>query len=90
MREQQDEQLHNQVGCLNLVTNAVVVWNTVYIEQVVQQLKQEGQFPGDEVLKQIWPTRHAHINIYGRHHFNQDQIGKPMQLRELRSPGFQP
>lgn len=90
VREQQDEQLHNQVGCLNLVTNAVVVWNTVYIEQVVQQLKQEGQFPGDEVLKQIWPTRHAHINIYGRHHFDQDQIGKPLKLRELRSSGFQP
>ena len=31
---QQDEQLRNQVGCLNLVTNAVIVWNTVYINQV--------------------------------------------------------
>lgn len=90
IREQQDEQLHNQVGCLNLVTNAVIVWNTVYIEKVIQQLKQEEQFPGDEELKHIWPTRHAHINVYGRYHFNQENIGKKQQLRELRQPGFQP
>jgi TnpA family transposase len=90
IREQQDEQLHNQVGCLNLVTNAVIVWNSVYIEKVVKQLKQEGQFPGDEELKHIWPTRHAHINVYGRYHFNQEQVGKKQQLRELRQPGLQP
>lgn len=90
IREQQDEQLHNQVGCLNLVTNAVIVWNTVYIEKVVQQLKKEEQFPGDEELKHIWPTRHAHINVYGRYHFNRDNVGKKQQLRELRQPGFQP
>lgn len=90
IREQQDEQLHNQVGCLNLVTNAVIVWNSLYIEKVVQQLKQEGQFPGDEELKHIWPTRYAHINVYGRYHFNQEQVGKKQQLRELRQPGFQP
>ncbi|MEM8810446.1 MAG: Tn3 family transposase [Cyanobacteria bacterium P01_G01_bin.38] len=29
LRSQQDEQLHSQVGCLNLVTNAIIVWNTV-------------------------------------------------------------
>ena len=90
IREQQDEQLHNQVGCLNLVTNAVIVWNTVYIEKVVQQLKKEEQFPGDEQLKHIWPTRHAHINVYGRYHFNRDNVGKKQQLRDLRQPGFPP
>jgi TnpA family transposase len=89
IREQQDEQLHNQVGCLNLVTNAVIVWNSVYIEKVVEQLMQEGQFPGDEELKHIWPTRHAHINVYGRYHFNPEQVGKKQQLRALRQPGFQ-
>lgn len=90
IRSQQDEQLHNQVGCLNLVTNAVIVWNSVYIEKVIQQLKQEGQFPGDEELKHIWPTRYSHINVYGRYHFNQERVGKKQQLRELRQPEFPP
>jgi hypothetical protein len=45
---------------------------------------------GDEDLKHIWPTRHAHINVYGRYYFNRDNVGKKQQLRELRQPGFQP
>ncbi len=47
LKTQQDDQLLNQVGCLNLVTNAIIVWNTVYICEVVQQLRQEGQAIGD-------------------------------------------
>lgn len=90
IREQQDEQLHNQVGCLNLVTNAVIFWNSVYIEQVVQQLKLEGKLPGDEELKHIWPTRHAHINVYQRYHFDRDKVGKKHQFRELRQRRSQP
>jgi hypothetical protein len=38
--------------------------------------------------KHIWPTRHAHINVYGRYHFNRDNVGKKQQLRELRQPVF--
>ena len=54
------------------------------------KLKQEGQFLGDEELKHIWPTRHAHINVYERYHFNRELLGKKQQLREVRQPGFQP
>jgi TnpA family transposase len=43
IKTQQDDQLLNQVGCLNLVTNAIIVWNTVYINKVVQQLRLEGR-----------------------------------------------
>jgi hypothetical protein len=39
----------------------------------------------DEDLKQIWPTRYAHINVYGRYHFNKEDIGKKRELRALRS-----
>jgi len=85
VRGQQDEQLQQQVGCLNLVTNAVILWNTVYIEKVVQELQDEGYSIDDEDLKQIWPTRYAHINVYGRYHFNKEDIGKKRELRALRS-----
>ena len=36
-----EEQL-NQVSCLNLVTNAVVLWNTVYLSAVLDQLRTEN------------------------------------------------
>lgn len=76
----------NQVGCLNLVTNAIIVWNTVYIDKVVQQLQQEGYAVDDENLKHIWPTRHAHINVYGQYHFDKKRLRKKHPLRALRNP----
>ena len=47
---QQDEQLHNQVGYLNLVANAVIVWNSVYIEKVIQQATVKQQQSANRVL----------------------------------------
>lgn len=35
IRSSQDEDLTNQASCLNLVTNAVVTWNTVYMTAVI-------------------------------------------------------
>ncbi|MGP1387863.1 MAG: Tn3 family transposase [Thainema sp.] len=90
LRTQSDEQLRNQVGCLNLVTNAIIVWNTVYIEQVICQLRHEGYPMSDEQLKAIWPTRHLHLNVYGKYLFELTRIGQKQGLRPLRSPAFQP
>ncbi|MBP0001591.1 MAG: Tn3 family transposase [Cyanobacteria bacterium SID2] len=90
MKSERDEQLHHQVGCLNLITNLVIVWNTVYIAEVIQQLRLEGQTIQDQDLMHIWPTRHAHINVYGKYHFNPKDIGQKRALRSLRMSGLQP
>lgn len=84
VRGQTDEQLRNQVGCLNLVTNAIIIWNAVYMEKVVQQLQQQEQRVKDEHLMHLWPTRHAHINVYGKYHFEIEHIGKKRPFRNLR------
>ena len=86
IKTQQDDQLLNPVGCLNLVTNTIIVWNTVYIKKVVQQLRLEGYPVDDEDLKSIWPTRHAHINVYGQYHFDEKRLRKKHPLRALRNP----
>ena len=31
----------NQVGCLHLLTNAVMVWNTVYMQAALDAIQQE-------------------------------------------------
>lgn len=90
IRGQPDEQLRNQVGCLNLVTNAIIIWNTVYMEKVVQHLQHQGQTVQTEHLMHLWPTRHAHINVYGRYHFEMEHIGKEIPFRSLRQSSFQP
>ena len=35
LRRKRGEELVNQASCLNLVTNAVIVWNTVYMAEAV-------------------------------------------------------
>ncbi|CAN5723253.1 hypothetical protein BH23CYA1_BH23CYA1_17940 [soil metagenome] len=53
LRSPQDVHLLNQVGCLNLLINAIIIWNTVYIDKVVQQLRKDGCEITDEDLQSI-------------------------------------
>ena len=41
-RRQADQQT-NQVLCLNLVTNAIVTWNTAYMNAAIERLRAEGR-----------------------------------------------
>jgi TnpA family transposase len=87
LRHRRGEALTHQALCLNLVTNAVLVWPTVYMAAVVEQLKQEGVPVQDSDLAHVWPTRYAHINMYGKYHFNVVEVHSRTGLRPLRPPG---
>ena len=87
LRQRRGEALTHQALCLNLVTNAVIVWNTVYIAAVVEQLKQEGLAVQESDLAHVWPTRYAHINMYGKYRFNVEEAHARKGLRPLRPPG---
>jgi TnpA family transposase len=70
LRRRRGEELAHQASCLNLVTNAVMVWHTVYRMAVVEQLKPEGSPMQESDLAHLWPTRYNHIHVYGTYHFN--------------------
>ena len=70
LRRKQEEALTHQAGCLNLVANAVIIWNTVYMAIAIEQLKKEGYPVRDSDLPHILPTRHRHVNFLGQYHFN--------------------
>ena len=70
----EDEALDQQFACLNLVTNAVVLFNTVHIARVADELRQEGREVYDEDLARVWPSRYAHINFLGKYIFDEDKI----------------
>ena len=84
IRKRFPEEQQTQANSLNLVTNAIIVWNTVYLQAAVEQLKSEGVEVTDENLKQISPTRFAHINPYGRYYFNVEENMNRKGLRPLR------
>lgn len=84
-KRNQEEQL-NQTACLNLVANAVAVWNTVYLQAALEQLRSEGyEFSEDEV-RNLSPARTEHINVYGKYYFNVEEGLQRKGLRELRRP----
>ncbi len=81
-REGQEEQL----GTLGLVVNAVVLWNTYYLDAAVNQLRSEGWTIHDEDLSRIAPLAHSHINMLGRYHFHLSEELQAGGMRPLRHP----
>ena len=86
IRRHYDEEQLNQVSCLNLVTNAVVLWNTVYMSAVLDQLRSEGYNVDDVDVVHLSPARYAHINPYGKYRFNVEGEFHRKGLRPLRRP----
>ncbi len=82
LQKSQLEDQDNQASTLTLVTNAVIVWNTRYIQAIVEQLKIEGYEVLDSDLVHISPCRFNHINKYGKYEFNVE--------RELGRKGLRP
>ena len=90
LRKKQEEELQNQAGCLNLVTNAVVTWNTVYMAAVIERLRAEGRTVSEEDIARLSPARHEHINPYGKYRFETQEGLSRARLRPLRTPGEHP
>jgi TnpA family transposase len=53
IRKKQEKEQQVAARCLNLITNIVMVWNTVYIQQILKQLEKEGFGVSDEDLRRI-------------------------------------
>ncbi len=83
IRRKQEEAQTEQARCLNLVANAVVVWNTLYIQAAAEALKEEGCDVRDEDLLHLSPARFEHINRYGKYHFDLEGAARA-GLRPLR------
>jgi TnpA family transposase len=74
----------NQAGCLNLLTNAVIVWNTVYMQAALEAIRQEGYPVQEADLAHLWPIRFAHIHRYGKYEFNVEAARARVGLRPLK------
>ena len=55
------EEVMNKASCLSLLSNAVLVWNTVHIARIVGQLRAAGHEVRDEDLARVSPLMHAHV-----------------------------
>ena len=55
------EEVMNKASCLSLLSNAVLVWNTVHIARIVAQLRAAGHDVNDDDLARVSPLMHAHV-----------------------------
>lgn len=69
IRKRYREGQEDQLGALGLVTNAVVLWNTIYMQDALHHLKQNGLTILDDDVAGLSPLRHEHMNVLGRYSF---------------------
>jgi len=58
-----------QLGALGLVTNAVVLWNTIYMDAARNYLKQKSVLIREEDEARLSPLQYGHINVLGHYSF---------------------
>jgi len=81
-RDGQEEQL----TALGLVTNAVVLWNTIYMEAALEKLRAEGFEVRPEDVARLSPLQIRHINMLGRYAFLLAEAVANGGMRPLRNP----
>ncbi|MFO1432833.1 MAG: Tn3 family transposase [Candidatus Competibacteraceae bacterium] len=87
LRQRYREGQEDQLGALGLVINIIVLWNTIYIDAAVTQLRQEGYPVRDEDVARLSPFVHErHINLLGRYSFTVPEAVTRGELRPLRNP----
>lgn len=65
IRDRSFEQQRYRASGLNLVTAAVVLWNTVYLERAANALRSHGHAVDDGLLQYLSPLGWEHINLTG-------------------------
>jgi TnpA family transposase len=85
MRKRYREGQEDQLSALGLVVNAIVLWNTLYMDQALHALQQQCTIPVHEAdILRLSPLLSSHINLLGRYSFQQDVALGDGVFRPLR------
>ncbi len=87
LRQRYRDGQEDQLGALGLVVNLIVLWNTIYIDAALDQLRAEGHVILDEDVARLSPLGFRHINMLGRYAFTIPDTVARGELRPLRDPG---
>ena len=88
IRDRSFEQQRYRASGLNLVTAAIVLWNTVYLERAANALRNHGQFADDALFQYLSPLGWEHINLTGDYLWRSSAkigAGKYRPLRALQT-----
>ena len=89
IRDRSFEQQRYRASGLNLVTAALVLWNTVYLERATNALRGHGRTVDDTLLQYLSPLGWEHINLTGDYLWRSKAKiggGKFRPLRAIEKP----
>jgi TnpA family transposase len=86
IRKRYREGQEDQLSALGLVTNAVILWNTLYIEAALERLRSDGCGVRPEDVARLSPLPNHHVNVLGRYSFSLSAQVANGGMRPLRRP----
>ena len=60
LRQRYRQGQEDQLGALGLIVNVIVLWNTIYIDAALAQLRKEGFQVRDEDVARLSPLSRLH------------------------------
>jgi TnpA family transposase len=78
------EGMEDQLGALGLVLNCITLWNTVYLDRVLDALRAGGYPVLDDDIARLSPYLRKHLNVHGHYSFQLPDLADGR--RPLRDP----
>jgi TnpA family transposase len=85
LRQRYREGMEDQLGALGLVVNALVLWNTRYLQHALEQWQETEEVLHPADVARLSPLLHEHVNMLGRYDFTLPEDIAAGQIRPLRA-----
>jgi hypothetical protein len=83
LRERTLQHQLQRASALNMIINAISVWNTLHLTKAIEYQKSLVDF-NEDLLHHISPLGWEHINLLGEYHFNSEKKVSLDSLRPLK------
>ncbi|MED1820713.1 Tn3 family transposase [Bacillus subtilis] len=83
LRERTIQHQLQRASALNIIINAISIWNTLHLTKAVEYQKRSGSF-NEVLLHHMSPLGWEHINLLGEYHFNSEKMVSLDSLRPLK------
>lgn len=83
LRERTIQSQLQKASALNLIINAINIWNTLYLEKAINYKESIGEYINYNLISHISPLGWEHINMLGEYTFNLNELESTELYRPL-------
>jgi TnpA family transposase len=83
LRERELQDQLQRASALNIIINAISIWNTTYLQKAIEHIKSTKGL-NENLLKHIAPLGWEHINFLGEYIFEMKSFSDISELRPLK------